>query len=202
MNVDFIYDFGSPNAYAANKLLAGIEERTGATFNYIPCLLGGIFKDTGNVPPLVRFSEVKGRVAYERLEFFRFAKKHRLTEFKMNSHFPLNTVLTMRGAVAAQMDDVHDAYFKAVMEAIWEKDLKMDDPEVFVQVLTDAGLDGDRLAARTQDADVKDQLRSNTDAAVARGVFGIPTFFVGTEMFFGKDRLDQVEEEINLQSKA
>ena len=198
--IDFIFDFGSPNAYLSHRVLPGIAERTGARINLIPCLLGGIFKATGNQSPMTAFGEVKGKLAYERLEMMRFIKKHRLDKFAMNPNFPVNTLMLMRGAVAAEMDGTLDAYVEAGLKHMWEDGLKMDDPDVYADAMTKAGLDGAALLARTQDPTVKAKLAENTAAAVERGAFGIPTFFVGGEMFFGKDRLGQVEEEAAAQS--
>ena len=193
--IDFIFDFGSPNAYLAWQVLPAIAERTGASVNVIPCLLGGIFKATNNASPMVAFGEVKGKLAYEALETRRFVAKHGLTKYRQNPHFPVNTLLIMRGLIAARRQGVGDAYLAAVLAAMWEAGQKMDDPEVVRRVLDAAGLDGAGLIAATQDPEVKAELVANTEAAVTRGVFGIPTFFVGGEMFFGKDRLGQVEEE-------
>lgn len=192
--VDFIFDFGSPNAYLSMKVLPSVLERTGADLNLIPCLLGGIFKATGNQSPVQAFGGVKGKVEYENLEMMRFIRKHQISAFRMNPHFPVNTLVLMRGAMVAAQDDNLLAYVDAGLRAMWEDGQKMDDPEVFVSVMTEAGFDGSDILARTQDPDIKAGLVANTEAAVARGVFGIPTFFVGDEMFFGKDRLDQVEE--------
>jgi 2-hydroxychromene-2-carboxylate isomerase len=194
--IDFIFDFGSPNAYLSYKVLPEISARTGADVNLIPCLLGGIFKATGNQAPMIAFGGIKGKMAYEMLETQRFITKHGLTRFRMNPHFPVNSLLAMRGLVAAEMDGVKDAYVGAVLAGFWEDGLKMDDTAVLQDVLDKADLDGAALIARTQDSDVKQKLMENTEAAVARGVFGVPTFFVGEEMFFGKDRLGQVEEEV------
>lgn len=196
LTVDFIFDFGSPNAYLAWKVLPGIAARTGARVNLIPCLLGGIFKATGNQSPAQAFGQVKGKLAYEALETARFVKRHALDAYRFNPHFPVNTLLIMRGLVAARRAGVEDAYLETVLSAMWERGLKMDDPEVVAGVLTGAGLDARGLLEATQDPGVKGELAANTDAAVARGVFGAPTFFVGEEMFFGKDRLGQVEEEL------
>lgn len=192
--IDFIFDFGSPNAYLAWKTLPAVAERTGAQIDLIPCLLGGIFKATGNQPPMLAFGPVKGKLAYEQLEMRRFIERHGLTAFRFNPHFPINTLLVMRGMVAAQRSGVGEPYVAAVQAAMWEDGEKMDDPDVFRRVLDAAGLDGEGLLTATQDPEVKARLGANTEAAVARGVFGIPTFFVGEEMFFGKDRLGQVEE--------
>ena len=194
--VEFIFDFGSPNAYLAWHALQPIAARHGAMIELIPCLLGGIFKATNNRAPMVAFGPVQGKMEYERLEMKRFIDKHSLFGFRMNPHFPVNTLLAMRGMIAARQRGEEAAYVAAVLAAMWENGEKMDDPEVFARVLDAAGLDGAALLAATRDEAVKATLAANTEAAVARGVFGIPTFFVGDEMFFGKDRLGQVEEEL------
>ncbi len=192
--VEFIFDFGSPNAYLAHKVLAPMAQRHGATVAIRPCLLGGIFKLTNNRSPMEAFGPVKGKMDYERLEMQRFITRHGLTAFRMNPHFPVNTLLVMRGLVAAQAAGCDAPYTEAVLAAMWEQGEKMDDPETVARVLSAAGLDAEELLSRTQDAEVKQALLANTEAAVERGVFGIPTFFVDGEMFFGKDRLGQVEE--------
>jgi len=200
VTVDFIFDFGSPNGYLAHKALAGVLERTGAELNIIPSLLGGIFKATNNQPPMMAHGNVKGKLDYERLEIVRFIKKHKIDKFKFNPHFPVNTLLLVRGAIAAKDAGELDAYVAAGWKAMWEDGQKMDDPDVYVKALTEAGLDGAAYLERTQDPAVKAKLIENTNAAVERGAFGIPTFYVGDEMFFGKDRLAQVEDEIIAQS--
>ncbi len=192
--IDFIFDFGSPNAYLAWKVLPDIAARTGATVNLIPCLLGGIFKATNNQSPMQAFGEVKGKLAYEGLETRRFVARHGLSAYRQNPHFPVNTLMIMRGLVAARRMGVGDRYLEVVEAAMWEAGEKMDDPEVAARVLAAGGLDAKAILEATQDPEVKAELVANTEAAVARGVFGIPTFFVDGEMFFGKDRLWQVEE--------
>ena len=192
--IDFIFDFGSPNAYLAHQVLVPVAKRLDAKINLIPCLLGGIFKATGNQSPMAAFGHIKGKLDYEMLETRRFVEKHGLSRFSMNPHFPVNTLLIMRGLVAARRLGIEAGYFDAVLAAMWETGQKMDDPEIFTAVLNAAGLDAEALLAATQDAAVKAELAANTDQAVARGVFVIPTFFVGREMFFGKDRLGQLEE--------
>lgn len=191
--LEFIFDFGSPNAYLAWHGLQPVLKRTGATLDITPCLLGGIFKLTGNQAPWMSYANVKGKLDYERLEMTRFITLHSLTKFKMNPHFPVNTLLLMRGAIAAKQNGQLDKYVEAGLTAMWEDGENMSDPDVFKSVMDKAGLDGTALLAATQAPTVKVGLADNTDKAVERGVFGIPTFFVGEEMFFGKDRLDQVE---------
>lgn len=191
--IEFIFDFGSPNAYLAWHGLQPVLERTGAKLDISPCLLGGIFKLTNNQAPWMAYGNVKGKLDYERLEMARFITKHGLSKFKMNPHFPVNTLILMRGAIAAKERGVLDAYVKAGLTAMWEDGDNMSDPQIFAESMTHAGLNGAGLLEATQDPAVKSKLAENTNAAVARGVFGIPTFFVDEEMFFGKDRLDQVE---------
>jgi 2-hydroxychromene-2-carboxylate isomerase len=192
--VEFIFDFASPNAYFAHHVLKDICARNGAQMNVIPCLLGGIFKATNNQAPMIAFGPVKGKMAYEMLETDRFLKKHRLERFKFNPHFPVNTLTVMRGLVAAEMDGAKEKYIDVVLKAMWEDGENMADASVIVRVLTAGGLDGARILEMTQNPEVKERLAANTNAAVERGAFGIPTFFVGKEMFFGKERLGQVEE--------
>jgi 2-hydroxychromene-2-carboxylate isomerase len=192
--IDFIFDFGSPNAYLAWKVLPEIAARTHARVNLIPCLLGGLFKLTGNESPVTAFCKVKGKLEYERLETQRFIAKHGIQAFRFNPHFPVNTLLVMRGLLAATRANVFDLYLETVLKAMWEDGKKMDDPMVVAEVLRAAGLDPEPILDATQDPVVKSDLAENTNAAAARGAFGIPTFFVGDEMFFGKERLGQVEE--------
>ena len=194
--VEFHFDFGSPNAYLAHKLILGIEQRSGAAFVYVPVLLGGVFKLTNNVAPLVQFKDVKNKLAYQQLEMQRFIDRHGLTQFQWNPHFPVNTVQIMRGAIVSQLDGNLMPYVDAVFHHMWEAPKKMDDPAVIRAALEESGLDAARILARIQDQDVKDALLKNTEASVARGTFGAPTFFVGDEMYFGKDRLGDLEEAI------
>ena len=198
--VEFHFDFGSPNAYFVHKLIPAVEKRTGATFVYVPVLLGGVFKLTNNQAPMVQFKGIKNKLEYQQLETRRFIAKHGLTRFKMNPHFPVNTVQIMRGAAAAEMDGGLAQYVDAVFQLMWEEGKKMDDPAVIRAALDQSGIDGARVLARIQDQEVKDRLLKNTEASVARGTFGAPTFFVGDEIFFGKDRLRDVEEEIAAQA--
>ena len=192
--IEFIFDFGSPNAYLVLKVLPQIADAHSAEIKLLPCLLGGIFKATGNQAPLFAFAGIKGKLEYDRLEMMRFAQKHGLTGFKMNPHFPINTLALMRGMVAAQHLDVANTYVDAVLGGMWEDGEKMDDPEVFLARLNRSGLDGQQLIELSNTPEIKGELVANTEAAVARGVFGIPTFFVENEMFFGKERIAQIVE--------
>jgi 2-hydroxychromene-2-carboxylate isomerase len=194
--LEFIFDFGSPNAYLAYRALPPIVARTGAELVITPCLLGGLFKLTDNRPPLVAFAGVKGKVEYEKLEIKRFIAKHGLTKFRMNPHFPVNTLMLMRGLVAARLRGEEAAYLEMGLEGLWEEGLKLDDKEVLARRTAEAGLDATGLLEDAQLPQVKQSLAETTDIVARRGAFGIPTFFVGEEMFFGKERLAQVEEEL------
>jgi 2-hydroxychromene-2-carboxylate isomerase len=194
--VKFYFDFGSPNAYLCHKVIPQIEARTGVVFEYVPILLGGIFKMTGNQSPATAFAGIKNKPAYDELEIRRFIQRHGLHQYRANPHFPINTLNLMRGAVAAQQLGVFDTYVEHIYADMWERGRKMDDLEVLRAALAEAGLPVSDLLSLSQSNEVKSELISNTEAAVAAGAFGSPTFLVGTELFFGKDRLREVEEEI------
>ncbi|MGA2311790.1 MAG: 2-hydroxychromene-2-carboxylate isomerase [Xanthobacteraceae bacterium] len=194
--VEFHFDFGSPNAYLAHLVIPEIERRTGAKFEYVPVLLGGVFKMTNNRSPAQSMAGIKNRLEYEALERERFVRRHNITQFKWTPFFPVNTLLIMRGAIAAQLDGVFERYVDEIFRHMWAEPKKMDDPEVVRSALEESGFNAASLMARTQEPEVKDRLLQNTQASVARGTFGAPTFFVGDEIFFGKDRLRDVEDEI------
>ena len=191
-SLEFLFDFGGPNSYLAHKSLPEICARTGAELVYVPILLGGLFKLTNNQAPMMRYAETPAKRNYEMLEFDRFVKAHALP-FKMNPRFPINSLYLMRGAVAAQQLGCFALYVDTVMAAMWEDGRDMGDPEIVRQVLDRAGLNSAALLALADDPDVKAELMANTEAAAKRGAFGVPTFFVGEEMFWGKERLGQVE---------
>ena len=195
--VDFYFDFASPNAYLSHKVMQSIKERTGASVNYIPVLLGGIFKLTNNKPPMEQYFGGKNKNEYQNIEMQRFIERHGLQKFQMNPHFPVISLQIIRGAVAADMDGYLEDYIDKVLVHMWEEPKKMDDPEVIKAAFEESGLDAEKLMEQMQDPDVKAKLISNTEAAAERGVFGIPTFFVGDEMYFGKDNLWQVEEKLS-----
>jgi 2-hydroxychromene-2-carboxylate isomerase len=194
--VEFLFDFGSPNAYLSWKVVPAIEKRTGTTFQYVPVLLGGIFKATNNVSPVIANQGIRNKNEYQFLEIERFVKKHGLTKFRFNPHFPVNTLQIMRGAIAAEMENILPKYMDAVMAAMWEDGKKMDEADIIKAVLDAAGIDGAHILARAGEADVKAKLVANTEEAVNRGAFGIPTFYVDGDIYFGKDRLRDVEEAI------
>jgi len=196
LKVEFQFDFGSPNAYLAELALPAIERRTGVKFQYAPVLLGGIFKATNNLSPAESLRGIKNKPEYQALETQRFIRRHNITKFRTNPFFPVNTLMLMRGAVAAQFEGMFEPYFRAAYHHMWEEGKKMDDLKVFRSAFISSGIDIDRLIARAQQDDVKKRLIDLTTDAVSRGAFGSPTFFVGKEMFFGKDQLRDVEESI------
>jgi 2-hydroxychromene-2-carboxylate isomerase len=190
----FLFDFGSPNAYLSHKVIPAIEKRTGVAFEYVPILLGGIFKATNNKSPAETLAGIKNKREFMELETQRFLKRFNVKPYVWNPNFPVNTLMLMRGAIAAQAEGVFETYVEAAFHHMWEEPKKMDDPEVLGKALTASGLDAAKLFARAQEPEIKNRLLENTQAAVARGAFGSPTFFVGDEMFFGKEQLREVEE--------
>jgi 2-hydroxychromene-2-carboxylate isomerase len=189
--LEFLFDFGGPNSYLAYKMLPGLIAQTEAEVIFTPILLGGLFKLTNNQAPLMRYADTPAKRDYEMLEFNRFVQAHGIP-FKMNPHFPINSMLAMRGAVAAQRAGCFMPYVEAIMTAMWEDGANTGDAAVLREVLDAAGLDGAALLAACEDPEVKAELAANTEKAAARGAFGVPTFFVGGEMFWGKERLAQV----------
>jgi len=196
LKVEFQFDFGSPNAYLAEQALPAIERRTGVKFEYVPVLLGGIYKATNNMSPAESLRGIKNKPEFQALETQRFLRRHDITKFRQNPFFPVNTLMLMRGAVAAQFEGLFEPYFRAAYHHMWEEPKKMDDLEVFRAAFVSSGVDIERLMARAQQDDVKKRLIDLPSDAVSRGAFGSPTFFVGKEMFFGKDQLRDVEESI------
>lgn len=190
----FLFDVGSPNAYLAHLAIPAIEARIGVKFEYVPILLGGIFKATNNRSPAETLAGIKNKWDFQAVETRRFLKRYGVKPYVWNPFFPINTLNLMRGAVAAQFEGVFAAYVEAAFAHMWAAPKKMDDPEVALSALTASGLDAAKLFARAQEPDVKARLVANTEDAVKRGAFGSPTFFVGEEMFFGKEQLRDVEE--------
>jgi 2-hydroxychromene-2-carboxylate isomerase len=181
--VEFHFDFGSPNAYLSHLVLPEIEKRTGVKFEYVPVLLGGVFKATNNRSPAQSLVGIKNKPEYERIEMNRFIKRHGITRFKSNPFFPVNTLMMMRGAVAARQLGVFERYVDEMFRNMWGDPKKMDDPAIFRTALDEAGLPTAKIVELIE-----------TQQSVERGTFGSPTFYVGDEIFFGKDRLRDVEE--------
>lgn len=191
--IEFIFDFVSPNAYLVWQPLRALAARQGAQIKITPAFLGGMHKLTGNAPPFIRDAEVKGKNAYAKLEMQRFIEKHGFHRFKMNPNFPFNSVNLLRMLVSLSGDD-QIRFIDAMTPALWEEGLDVTDAAAVAAVLTKAGFDAEALAVKAQDPAIKQALIDNTEKAVERGTFGIPTFYIGEEMFFGKERLGQIEE--------
>jgi 2-hydroxychromene-2-carboxylate isomerase len=190
----FMFDFGSPNAFLSHEAIPAIEQRTGVKFEYVPILLGGIFKATNNKSPAETLAGVKNKPEFLAIETQRFITRFKVEPYVWNPFFPVNTLNLMRAAIAAQFEGVFEKYVEAAFHHMWREPKKMDDLEVAAKALSTSGLDGAKLLTRAQDADVKARLIENTQSAVERGAFGSPTFFVGNEIFFGKEQLREVEE--------
>ena len=196
VHVQFLFDFGSPNAYLCHKVIPAIEARTGAVFEYLPILLGGLFKLANNRSPDEAFAGIPNKQAYDRLEVTRFVARHGLSKYRFNPHFPVNTLKIMRGACAAQKLGCLPAYVEVVYVAMWEDGKNMDDLPTITSTLDAAGLDSGAILALSQDPEVKAMLLANTQSAHDQGAFGSPSFLIGRELWFGKDRLRDVEEAI------
>jgi 2-hydroxychromene-2-carboxylate isomerase len=196
VKVEFHFDFGSPNAYLSHLVIPEIEKRTGVKFEYVPVLLGGVFKLTNNRSPAESLVGIKNKPAYERLETTRFIKRHGITRFQINPFFPVNTLMMMRGAIAARPLAVFERYVDEMYRNMWADPKKMDDPNLYRAALDEAGLPTAKIIELIETKPVKDELIANTNGSVERGTFGSPTFYVGDEIYFGKDRLRDVEEAI------
>ena len=191
--IEFLFDFASPNAYLSYHVLQEVAKRQGAALSLTPVLLGGLFKLTNNQAPMQAFGDVKGKLAYDMLETQRFITAHHLNRFRFNPYFPINTISLMRGFIAAQQMGLQHRYVDANLEAMWEQERNMGDLSVVQEVWSTAGLDAEALLQAIQTQPVKDALLLNTEQAAARGAFGVPTFFLGDDMFFGKERIVQIE---------
>lgn len=194
--IELIFDFVSPNAYLIWQPLKDIAEKHGATIEITPAFLGGMHKLTGNAPPFIRDAEVKGKNEYAMLELGRFVKKHGLSKFKMNPHFPFNTITLLRMLVALEPAKRVE-FIELLLPPIWEDGLDVTDADTLGKILQDGGFDAAELLARTQDPTIKQALIDNTENAVARGAFGIPTMYVDGEMYFGKERLGQIDDQLS-----
>jgi 2-hydroxychromene-2-carboxylate isomerase len=194
--LEFHFDFGSPNAYLSHLVIPDIERRTGARFEYVPVLLGGVFKLTNNRSPAESLVGIRNKPEYQRLETARFVARYGITRFTANPFFPVNTLVLMRGAVAARTLGVFERYVDEMYRHMWAEPKKLDDPDVLRAALAESKLDAEQLLTLAQTAEVKNELLVNTQRSVERGTFGSPTFFVGDAIYFGKDRLRDVEEAV------
>lgn len=193
--IELIFDFVSPNAYLIWQPLKALAEKHRAELVITPAFLGGMHKMTGNAPPFMRDADVKGKNEYAMLEMNRYIAKYGLTKFKMNPKFPFNTVTLQRLLLAVESDE-RMALIEALQPGVWEQRLDVTDPDVLAKILTDAGYDAKALLEKTQDPTIKQELMDNTEKAVARGAFGIPTMYIDGEMYFGKERLGQIDEQL------
>ena len=196
MKAEFLFDFGSPNAYLSHLVIPKIEQRTGVKFEYIPVLLGGVFKATNNVSPAISLKGIKNKGEYQGIETQRFLKKHGISNYQRNPYFPVNTLQVMRGAIFAKQANIFQQYINEIYRHMWENPKKMDDPETFREALIESKLPADDIMNGINSAEVKGELIQNTNEAVERGVFGSPSFFVDDDLYFGKDKLVEVEEAI------
>lgn len=194
MKIEFHFDFGSPNAYLVHKVIPAITASTGIEFDYVPVLLGGVFKATNNVSPAVSLNGIRNKPEYQAIETRRFCAAHGIAPQVPNPHFPVNTLKMMRGAVHARRTDYFLQYVDAMYGGMWEAARKMDEDGEIRAVLDAARLPADEIIAAMSDHAVKQVLIDNTERSVERGTFGSPTFFVRDKIYFGKDKLrDAIE---------
>ncbi|HRY02464.1 MAG TPA: 2-hydroxychromene-2-carboxylate isomerase [Beijerinckiaceae bacterium] len=186
---EFFFDFGSPASYLAYTQMDGIAQRTGAEIVWRPMLLGGVFKATGNASPAI----VPAKGKWMNADLPRFAERYGVA-YNRNPFFPVNTLLMMRGAAAYEGTPEFRPYVDAMFKAMWVDQKNMNDMPTAAGVLKAAGFDPQAFMATAESQDAKDRLKATTEEAVARGVFGAPTTFVGDHMYFGQDRLDFVEQ--------
>jgi 2-hydroxychromene-2-carboxylate isomerase len=196
VNVEFHFDFGSPNAYLSHRAIPAIEERTGVKFTYVPVLIGGVFKATGNASPAVTLQGIKNKGEYQNIETERFLNKHNISDYNRNPFFPVNTLQIMRGALFAQTQGYFERYVDEIYRHMWSEPKKMDEPEIIRSAFEASALPADAIFEGMQDPAIKQTLIDNTARSVEMGAFGSPTFFVENEIFFGKDKLTDVEDEI------
>lgn len=187
--IQFYFDFGSPPTYLASRMLPAIARDAGVAIDWRPVLLGGIFKSLGNTSPM----DISQKADWMRRDLQQWARKWNVP-FEFNPFFPVNTLTLQRGAVAYQNSPLFDRYVRTVFSAMWEKPQNLNDPATLTTVLSDAGFDANDFLKMVASPEVKARLRTNTEDAISRGVFGCPSFFVGGEMFFGQDRLDFVSD--------
>jgi len=197
MNIEFHFDFGSPNAYLSHRVIPAIEQRTGVTFEYVPVLLGGVFKATNNVSPAVSTQGIKNKGEYSAIETRRFLARNHITDYKANPFFPVNTLQIMRGAVYAKQAGILPAYVEAVYHHMWSEPKKMDELDVIHSALLQSNLPANDILQGMQDPQVKKILMDNTDRSVSMGTFGSPTFYLDGDIYFGKDKLDEFESAIH-----
>ncbi len=194
MKIEFHYDFGSPNAYLVHKVIPVITAKTNIEFEYVPILLGGVFKATNNVSPAISLQGIRNKPEYQRIETERFCRTHGIEGYVQNPHFPVNTLKMMRGAVFARPTNYYARYIDTMYAAMWEQALKMDEDDVIASVLDAAGLPAREIFEGMSSPAVKQELIALTEASVNRGTFGSPTLYVDNEIFFGKDKLrDAIE---------
>ena len=194
MKITFIYDIASPNAYLCHRVIPEFEKKHNVEIEYFPCLLGGIFKLTNNQPPWMAFAEITNKSGYMNIEMDRFMKFHKISEFKLNPHFPINTVTIQRGLLAAKKLDCEKEYIDVVAKGMWEEEVNLGDKEILEEFLTKKSLPGKDILELTSDDQIKQQLIENTQKAVDAGVFGVPTFILNEEVFFGKEALREIPD--------
>ena len=194
VKIKFVYDIASPNGYLCHKVIPDFEAKHSVKFDYFICLLGGIHKLSNNTSPMIAYAEIPNKNSYFGKEIERFVKFHKIEGFQMNPHFPVNTLTMQRGALVAEEKGILMDYVDVMAKGMWEEQINLGDKDILIDYLNKNGLDGSDIIQKTSDDAIKQKLIKNTEEAVAMGVFGVPTFFIGEQIFWGKEALREMPD--------
>ena len=194
VTIKFIFDIASPNGYLCHKVIPDYEKKYSVRFDYEICLLGGIHKLSNNQPPMIANANIPNKFNYFDVEIKRFVEFHNLTKFCFNPNFPINTLTMQRGALVAQEDGYLIEYINSIAVGMWEDKKNMEDAEVLIDHLNKSGFNGEKIIEKTSDPEVKQKLIKNTEDAVNAGAFGVPTFFLNNQIFWGKEALREMTD--------
>ena len=197
MQIKFIFDIASPNAYLSHKVIPDFENKYDVKFDYFVCLLGGIFKLSNNKPPMIANAEIPLKYNYFGQEIIRFAKFHQLTNFKMNPHFPINTLIIQRGALAAQERGNFAEYVDCIAKGMWEEEKNFNDIEILKSYLLQNKINGEEILEQAATPEIKQKLIDNTSKAYEMGAFGVPTFLLVRKCFLVRKHLEKCQTFFN-----
>ena len=194
VKIKFVYDIASPNGYLCHKVIPDFEAKYSVKFDYFICLLGGIHKLSNNTPPMIAYAGIPNKNSYFSKEIERFVKFHKIENFQMNPHFPINTLTMQRGALVAEERGILMDYIDVMAKGMWEEQINLGDKDILIEYLNKSGLEGSDIIEQTSNDAIKQKLIKNTEEAVAMGAFGVPTFFIDEQMFWGKEALREMPD--------
>ena len=194
VKIKFVYDIASPNGYLCHKVIPNFEEKYSVKFDYLICLLGGIHKLSNNTSPMIAYAEIPNKNSYFSNEIQRFIKFHKIENFQMNPHFPINTLTIQRGALVAEEMGILMDYVDVMAKGMWEEKINLGDKDILIDYLNNNSLEGSDIIEQTSSDEIKQKLIKNTEEAVAMGAFGVPTFFIEKQMFWGKEALREMPD--------